>query len=182
MQPCLNRFYSFLDRMFQSAFPDNGDAPTKSLERLSMAFVTVNVPLEFLTPELFVGSRNGCVATVFVPMPETAVNEYHCLVLREHKVRGAGQLPDVKSISEPSGKKNGAKCSFRPSVLSANARHHAASLWSGWDAHGMRRIFHVCLPERVSRTYKSKFERVKALRDWLGVLSIREKSQGGIDG
>lgn len=145
MKPLLNRSCSVLDRMLQSAFPDDGHTPAKSLEHLHMSPVAIDIALEFLSPKLLVGSGGGGVATTFVSMPEAAVDKHHRPVLREHKVRGAGQLFDMKSISESSGKQKGAKRLFRPGVLSANARHHAAALWSGRDAHGLEAfLLDVC--------------------------------------
>lgn len=89
MQPPLNRTCSVLDRMLQSAFPNDGHAPAKSVEYFHMMPVAIDIPLEFLPPELLVGPRSGRVATALVSMPETTVDEHCRPVLREHKVGGA---------------------------------------------------------------------------------------------
>lgn len=156
MQPLLDCPCSILHRMLQSAFPDDGHAPAKSVEHRRMTPVAIDISLEFVPPELLVGSGSGRVTTAFVSMPETAVDEHRRLVLREYKVGGSRQLSDMKSISESSGKKKGAKCPFRPGVLSANARHHAAALRSGRDAHDLGGISPRHLQKSPSHTSDSK--------------------------
>src|SRR3546814_12151521 len=113
----------------------------------SMAPVASDISLEFLPPEIFIGPGSGCVAAAFMSVPEAAMDEHHCFALREHKVGGAGQPPHMKSISKTPGEKEGAKYPFRPGVLSANARHHAAALRSGRNAHGLE---HLPLEDRKS--------------------------------
>ena len=140
MQPLLNRLRSLLDRVLQGALPDDRHAPAESMEHLRMAPVASDISLEFLPPEIFIGPGSGCVAAAFMSVPEAAMDEHHCSALREHKVGGAGQPPHMKSISKTPGEKEGAKYPFRPGVLSANARHHAAALRSGWGSHGLERI------------------------------------------
>lgn len=92
MKPCLNPLGSVLNRVFQGALPDNSHAPPKSTEPLLVANIAVDISLEFSLPEIHVGLRSGGVATAFMPMPETAVNEYYSPVLREHEVGAAWQL------------------------------------------------------------------------------------------
>lgn len=161
MQPLLNCLRRIFDRMLQSTFPDNSHAPAKSVEHFCMTSVAVDIPLEFLPPELLVGSGSGCVAATFMSVPETAVDEYHRPVFREHKVRGTGQRSHMKSISKPSGEKKGTKRSFWPSVLPANTRHHAAALRSGHDAHGLGGIPSGCLQKQQTRAYAMQSERMK---------------------
>ena len=135
MQPLLNQSCSVLDRMFQRALPDDGHTPAKSPERFHVSPVAINIVQEFPLPELLVGSRGSGIAATFVPMPEAAMDEHHRPVLWEHKVRGAGQLSDMKAIAKSPGKEKRSKGSLRPSILSADARHHAAALRGGRDAH-----------------------------------------------
>ena len=105
-----------------------------------MAPVASDISLEFLPPEIFIGPGSGCVAAAFMSVPEAAMDEHHCSALREHKVGGAGQPPHMKSISKTPGEKEGAKYPFRPGVLSANARHHAAALRGRWYMHDLDRV------------------------------------------
>ena len=151
MQPLLNRSRSLLDRMLQRALPDSGHTPAKSPECLRVSPVTIDIFLKFLLPEHLVGSGSCGIATTLVSMPEAAVDENHRPVLRKNKVRGTGQLSDMKSISESLGEKKGAKCPFRPGVLSANARHHAAALRGGRNAHDLEHLPPECLQKRQRR-------------------------------
>lgn len=137
MQPLINRLRSLLDRVLQCALPDDRHAPAERMEHPRMAPVTIDIFLELLLPEHLVGPGSGGIATALVSMPEAAVDENHGPVLRKHKVWGAGQSPHMKSISKPLGEKKGAKYPFRPGVLSANARHHAAALRRGRNAHDL---------------------------------------------
>lgn len=161
MQPLLNRSLSLLDRMLQRALPDGGHTPAKSPECLRVSPVTIDIFLKFLLPEHLVGSGSGGIATALVSMPEAAVYENHCPVLGKHKVRGAGQLSDMKSISESPGEKKGAKYPFRLGVLSANARHHAAALRSGRNAHGREYLPPECLQRWQLRASVWQCERMK---------------------
>lgn len=163
MQPLLNHLCSFLDRILQSAFPDDSYAPAKSMEHLHMALVAINVSLEFLPPEILIGPGDGCIAAAPVSVPEATVNKYHCPVFGEHKVGGTRQLSRMKSISQPSGKKKGAKCPFRPSVLSTNARHHATALRSCRDAHGLEGISFGCLQKQQPRSSAKQSEPMRAV-------------------
>ncbi len=86
MQPLINRLRSFLERMLQGAFPDYAHAPSKSEEHSCMPSVAIDIPLEFMPPEVFVGLRGGCISAAFMSVPETAMNENHSLVLGEYKV------------------------------------------------------------------------------------------------
>lgn len=159
MQPFVDQSRSVLDRMLQRALPDDGHTPAKSPKRLHVSPVAVDIAQELPLPELFVGPGCGGVAAAFVSMPEAAVDEHHRPVLREHKVRRAGQLSDMKSIAKSPGEKKGAKGSFRPGVLSANARHHAAALRGGRDAHGLGGIPPGCLRQPSIRTSASQSDR-----------------------
>lgn len=163
MQPIINRLRSPLDRVLQGALPDDRHAPAESMEHLRMAPVASDISLEFLPPEIFIGPGSGCVAAAFMSMPEAAVDENHRTVLRKHKVRGAGQLSDMKSISESPGEKKGAKYPFRPGVLSANARHHTAALRGGRNAHGLECLPPECLQKRQLRAPVWQCERTMAM-------------------
>lgn len=148
MQPFLNRTCSFYKRMLQCTLPDNGHSPVKSLEGIHVSSVALDVSLELLPPEVAIRSRHGRESATVMSMPETAMDEYHSPVLREHDVRGARKFPDMESIPESSREKNGAESPFRPSVLSSDARHHAAALWSRWYTHDLDRVISGCAEKR----------------------------------
>lgn len=183
MQPLFNRLRSVLDRMLQRAFPDDCHAPAKRVEHLHMASVAIDIPLKFLPPELLVGPGSSCVAAAFMPVPETTMDEHHRPVLREHKVGRAGQLAHMKSISKPSGEKKGAKRSFRPGVLSANVRHHAAALRCGRDTHGLRGISPEYLRKTaapcVCQAIRTNEDSARGDVRKLSMRLIPEKSRGG---
>src|SRR3546814_6408881 len=67
----------------------------------------------------------------------------------------------MKSISKTPGEKEGAKYPFRPGVLSANARHHAAALRSGRNAHGLEHLPPECLQKWQLRASAWQCERMK---------------------
>lgn len=163
MQPIINRLRSPLDRVLQGALPDDRHAPAESMEHLRMAPVASDISLEFLPPEIFIGPGSGCVAAAFMSVPEAAMDEHHCSVLWEYKVGGAGQPPHMKSISKTPGEKKGAKYPFRPGVLSANARHHAAALRSGRNAHGLECLPPECLQKRQLRAPVWQCEPMKVM-------------------
>lgn len=163
MQPLPNRSRSLPDRMLQRALPDGGYTPAKTPECLHVSPVTIDVFLELLLPEHLVGPGVGGIATALVSMPEAAVDEHHGPVLRKHKVRGAGQSPHMKSISKPPGEKKRAKYPFRSGVLAANARHHAAALRSGRNAHDLEYLPPECLQKWRLRSPVWQCERMKAM-------------------
>lgn len=167
MQPLLNRSCSVFDRVLQRALPDSGHTPTKSRECLYVSPVALNIAQEFLLPELFVGLRGSGVATTFVPMPEATMDKHYRPVLREHKVRGSGQLSDMKPIAKSPTEKKGAKSPFRPSVLSANTRHHMTALRGSRDVHGLGGVMPRCLQKPPPRISASQFDRMKAIREMM---------------
>lgn len=169
MQPRLDQSRSVLDRMLQRALPDSGYTPAKSPKRLLMSPVAVNIVQELPLPEFFVGSGCSRITATLVSMPEATVDKHHRPVLREHKVRRTGQLSDMKSIAKSLGEKMGAKVPLRPSILSANARHHAAALRSGRDAHDLGAIPPGCLRSPLLRAYSiSPIERTQSASQPLG--------------
>ena len=140
MQPLFNRTGSFFKRMFQGTLPDNGYPPVESLECIHVSSITFDISLKLLCPEVSICMWHGRISAAFMTMPETAMNEYHSLVLGEHHVRGTRKFSDMEPIPESSGEKSGAKSSFRPSVLSSDARHHAAALRGRWYMHDLDRV------------------------------------------
>ncbi len=182
MQPLLNQSCCVLDRVFQRALPDSGHTPAKSPECLHVSPVAINIAQEFLLPELLVGSRGSGIAAAFVPMPEASVDEYHRPVLWEHKVRRAGQLSDMKSIAKSPGEKKRSKGSLRPSILSANARHHAAALRGGRDAHDLGDIQPGYFQQPSLHTAVSQSDRGDADAERLAEVDSREITRGHPDG
>lgn len=139
MQPLPNDLCRMIDRLPQGAFPDDGDTPAKIAKRCCVAGVPVDISLELSFPKICICPWRGCKSAALVPMPKAAMHEYHGPVLREHEIRGAWEASNMQPVAEPTGKKTGAKHPLRPSILSADARHHAAALGSGWKAHGLEK-------------------------------------------
>jgi hypothetical protein len=149
MQPLIDQLRSVLDRMLQGAFPDDSYTPTKSSERFHVSPVTIDIVQKFSLPEFYIGTGGGGVTTSFVSMPEAAVDENHRSVFGEYEIGRAWQFLDMKSIAEPFGEKSSSECSFWPSVLAADARHHSAALRGGLDAHDFGGI-----PSGCRRNYR----------------------------
>ncbi len=153
MQPFFNSLRSDFYRVLNGTFPDDSHAPAKSTKHFRVMSITINITQELPLPEFFIGSGCGSETTAYVSMPEAAMDEHDGLVLWKHQIRRSRQLFDMKSIPESLGEKNGAKTSLWPSVLSANARHHAAALRSSWDAHVpiipslQKAPFHTCVSQ-----------------------------------
>lgn len=169
MQPLFHRSCCVFHRMLQRALPDDSHTPAKRPELLHVPFVSIDIAEKLLLPEVCVGPRSGGIAAPIMPMPEAAVDEHHSPVFREHKVRCARQPSDVKSIAKSPGKKKGAKCPFRPSVLAANARHHAAALWRSRYAHGLGCNSPGCHQKPPVRTSSANASEEKRSTDrWLG--------------
>lgn len=162
MQPFLNHLRSLLERVLQGTLPYDRPAPAESMNHLRVARVANDISLEFLQPEISIGPGSGCIAASFMSVPEAPMDEYHCFVLREHKIGGAGQPPHVKSISKAPGEKKGAKYPFRSGVLSANARHYTAALRSGRNAHGREYLPAECLRRWQLRAFARQCERIEA--------------------
>jgi hypothetical protein len=136
MQPLIHNLRGVLDRMLQRTFPNDRRTPSKVAEHRGMACVSGDISLEFLLPIICVFLWSSGVPAAIVPVPEATVNEYHGPVFREDQIGRAWQISYVKPVPESPGEQKGAKHSFRPSIFVANARHYAAALRGGRDAHG----------------------------------------------
>ena len=142
-----------------------------------MLFVSIDIAKKLLLPEVRIGSRSGGIAASIMPMPEAAMDEHDGTVFRKNKVRGTGQASDVQSISKSPGKKKGAKCPFRPSVLAANARHHATALRGSRYVHGPGYYSLGCHrkpPVRTSTAISSEENRSTDVGLELGMQLARE--------
>ena len=170
MQPLLYAIRCFLDRVLQGALPDNSHAPAKSVKHLSMAGVTCNIFVEFPPPEVRIGLGTGRVAAAFMSVPKTTVDEHYRPVLWKHEIGTAGQRRHMKSVARSSGEKKGTKHPLRLGVLSANARHHAAALRGGGDAHCLGYLPPGCTQKRQPRASARRSERITAAKATLRSL------------
>lgn len=157
MQPLLNDPCRMIDRLPQRAFPDDGYAPAKLLKRCYVAGVPVDISLQLFFPKICICLWSGCISAALVPMPKAAMHEYHSPVLREHEIWGAWKASNMQPVAEPTCKKTGSKHPLRPSILSADARHHAAALRSGFGEHKweksecLRRMSLRCIQQNTMR-------------------------------
>ena len=86
----------------QLAFPYYDDAPAERFQEGVIPQVALAVVLNLRAPELRICLRPGGISAILVPVPEAAVDEDACAVLRQDNVRGAGEtfLVDAIPISE----------------------------------------------------------------------------------
>ena len=82
------------------AFPDNDDGPAFSLQLAPGVLVALLVPCYLGGPEVGVGFGDGVVLTVFVAVPEAAVDEDDGAVFGEDDVRFAGEVSVVDAVTE----------------------------------------------------------------------------------
>ena len=68
------------------ALPDNDHIPTQVSQLLTIRDIPIYVILYFFHPVICVTFWCGCSTTVFVMMPETAMNKNHRLMLSEYDV------------------------------------------------------------------------------------------------
>ena len=61
-------------------------------------------------------------------MPEATVNEYHLAAAWEYKIRLAGKISIVKTVSEPKGVNKMPDRQFRLRVLAADLAHAFGAL------------------------------------------------------
>jgi len=164
MQPLLDTLRCALDRVLQGALPDNSHAPAKCVKHLSVAGITGDIFVEFLLPEVRIGLRTRRVAAAFMSVPKATVDEHYRSVLWKNEIGTSGQLRDMKSVAKSSGEKKGTKYTLRLGVLSANARHHAAALRRGGNAHGLGYLPPGYTQKRQPRASARRFERITAAK------------------
>ena len=81
--------------------PDNYDMPTKPPQGPPLIAVPGDVLRELLLPELDATLRRISIFAPRVPVPETAMDEYHRSVLRQNDIGTAGQISSVKPKPVP---------------------------------------------------------------------------------
>ena len=86
--------------LLQFALPDNEDIPSLRLQLAPSLLIAFLIPGYFRCPEFSVGLWDGVVWTIFVTMPEAAVNKDDSVVLRQYDIRLAGKALVVGAIAE----------------------------------------------------------------------------------
>lgn len=85
---------------FELALPDDDDGPAFGFELAPGVLVALLVPCYLGGPEVGVGFGDGVVFTVFVTVPEAAVDEDGCAVFGEDDVRFAGEASVIDAVTE----------------------------------------------------------------------------------
>lgn len=105
-QPCPKRVSNvFFSSQLQGAFPDDSNAPSQGLKLGKVPFVAPDILLELGFPERLVGAGIRTPPAVAVPMPETSVDQYRCLILRKYKIRFPREIGNVLSQTPKLGLK-----------------------------------------------------------------------------
>ena len=86
-----------LETIDRLALPNHDPAPTKPREVALVPSVSATVAIEFFLPVLRVALWFGRLPTSRVSVPETAMNENHRSILRQHDVRRSGKIAAMKS-------------------------------------------------------------------------------------
>ena len=97
------------------------------LEQIHVVDIPLDVPVEFLVPEIPVGTGSSTAWTI-VLMPEATVDEDHLLVSGKYKVRCSRKIPTVQSKSESESMHDLADSNFRRCVAASYAPHQPTSL------------------------------------------------------
>lgn len=61
-----------------------------------------------------------------MPMPETAMNEYHGLVLGENQIRFPGEIFDMQAVAETGSMESFAENKLGLGIFAPDAGHHPA--------------------------------------------------------
>src|SRR5690606_9715398 len=107
------------------AFPNREHAPASSAPLIAYPFIARHVLLKFPLPELESGGWRGSEATFLMSVPETAVHEDRCTVLRQDDVGPTRQFRNVHSEAKPGLVQVAAHKALRHCVPSPNRGHHA---------------------------------------------------------
>lgn len=108
-----------------STFPELNDAPSKLQQFVAVSEIPFHVLLELQTPEVLPSGRGGGIPAPWMPVPETAMNEYADAVAGEHQIGSSRKLPRMQTIPEAVPMQQSPNLHFRQRVATANPGHHA---------------------------------------------------------
>ena len=118
------------------ALPDNKDTPSLVFELASCLFMSVDVLLKLLHPEVYTAFRGVCKSASRMPVPEAAVNEDHCLELWQDNIRGSGKRFNMQSEAVPHSVQQTSHNLLGTCVLRSDPGHVPASfLFRQWIRH-----------------------------------------------
>jgi len=124
------------------ALPYRDHMPALFAKRVFVPQVAGAVAIDLEFPPCEPGFRQAEVGTVFVPVPEAAVDEDDGAVFRQDEVGFTGQgtvfrAVDGEAIAEPV--EHRAQGEFRLGIATADAGHDIGALFRGEDVHGKRK-------------------------------------------
>ena len=114
-------------RVLGFALPENENCPPVPLEQIHVVDIPLDVPVEFLVPEIPVGTGSSTPWTI-VLMPEATVDENYLLVSGKYKIRCSRKIPTVQSKSESESMCGFSNSNFRLCVAASYATHQPSSL------------------------------------------------------
>lgn len=106
-----------------ATFPDHDHTPSCRQQGFDVSFVSGNVLLELVGPELRPGCRRRRVFASVVPMPVAAMNKQADAVSWQNDVRRTGQPTIVQHIAKSGSVQIPPNRQFRPGILSTDTRH-----------------------------------------------------------
>jgi hypothetical protein len=110
----------------QLTLPHNMNMPTHDLQGCNIQSVSFDIFVDFLKPEIEIGSRPLEEPTIMF-VPEATVYEQSDFARRKYKVGTAWQTGTTKSISESLRMQRPANKKLRLRVFTSDAGHHPAS-------------------------------------------------------
>jgi hypothetical protein len=126
------------DRVAELALPYNKNAPSHVAKGSNIVLIARFIGGQLLRPKQLTRLRQSGLRATSVPVPKTAVHEYCLPTPRKHDVGTPRQTTAMQPKSVPQLMCQPSHDYFWLRVLSANARHHTATL----GRH--RRISLVC--------------------------------------
>lgn len=113
-----------LSRLPGRTFPDRCHAPSGREQCAARGVVPHHIRHELRLPEFRAGGWDGGVAAARMAMPEAAMYENDCPVLRKYEIRSTRKALRVQLVAEASGMHRAAKSHFGPRVLASDPGHH----------------------------------------------------------
>jgi hypothetical protein len=102
------------------------NVPAHGLQGCNIQSVPLDVFVDFLKPEIAIGSRPLEEPTIMF-VPEATVYEHSDFARRQYKVGTTWQTGTTKSISKPLSMQRSADKKFRLCVFASDAGHHPAA-------------------------------------------------------
>lgn len=121
--------------MLQATLPYHENPPPLLLQLVDVPLITLDIFLEFLSPELCTCRRRRAVRTLIMAVPETTVNEDNGTISWQHNIGAAWKLAIVKGKSESEPMQRLSNAQLRGRILPSNTRHHSRPRLFAYDIH-----------------------------------------------